>query len=229
MIDSSKHSACVGGSFGGRATLRLGRALRSRFARHTGALVTLEFALLAIPFFAFLLLIFEVSYDLYCQEELDTALHAAVRQIQTGNAQNVSNGGSFVSGYLCPDSGGLLLACNSRVYVKVQKVAFSPTQDFYDVTTGVVPLSGGTLDLVGGGYLNTDGTSTFCNSGPGQFLLVSALYVGPSFVGTLLRNTFSVGYPGGGSVHVTLSTTGLVTESYAPTAAAAGSTVAKPC
>ena len=214
------------------AARRQARHRRSRgFRGSTRGVVALEFAILATPFFALMLFIFELGYDLYSQEELDTALHAAVRQIQTGNAQNLTSSGSndFVNGYLCPQAAGLLYGCNSRVYVKIQKLAFSTSQDFYDFTTGQVPVTGGSLDLVGGGYLNSTGTSTFCNSGPGQFILVSALYLGPSFVGTLLPNSFSVINPFGGRTHVTLSTTGVVTESYSPTAAAQGSSPAAPC
>ena len=217
--------------------LRQWARMRARRAGYNGlwdssrGVVAMEFAILAIPFLALMLFVFELGYDLYSQEELDTALHAAVRQIQTGNAQNLTSSGTgdFVNSYLCPQSAGLLFGCSARVYVKIQKLTFGASQDLYDFTTGQVPVTDGELDLVDGGYLNKTGTSTFCNSGPGQFILVSALYIGPSFVGTLLPNSFSVINPFGGRTHVTLSTTSVVTESYSTTTAAQGTTPAASC
>ena len=187
--------------------------------------VALEFAILSLPMFTFILLIFEVSYDLYTQEALDAGLHQAVRAIQTGRAQNVLNGNDFVSRYMCPSMDGLL-ECGTHVYVKVQKLSFSANQDFYTVpngATGKVPLSGGTVDLTGYGSTN------FCNSAPGQVTLVSAIYLGPTFLGGLLPGLLSVRAPSGSLVHATLSTTGLVTEDYTPTAANAGTVPAPSC
>src|SRR5271168_3951912 len=76
---------------------------------------TIEFAILAIPFFMFALFIMEVSYDLYTQAALDTALGTAMRAIQTGNAQNVTNSTAFLTNYVCPNLVGLL-ECNTKTY-----------------------------------------------------------------------------------------------------------------
>ncbi len=191
----------------------------------TRAEMALEFAILSLPMFTFILLIFEISLDLYTQEALDAGLHLAVRAIQTGRAQNVLNGNDFVNRYLCPSMLGLP-ACSAHVYVKVQKILFSANQDFYTVpngATGRVPLAGNAVNLTGYGSTN------FCNSAPGQVTLVSALYLGPTFLGGLLPGVFSVHSPSGSLVHATLSTTGLVTEDYTPVAAAQGTTPAPSC
>ena len=191
----------------------------------TRAEAALEFAILAVPMFTFILLIFEVSYDLFTQEALDAGLHQAVRAIQTGRAQNVLNGNDFVNRYMCPSMGGLL-ECGTHVYIKVQKISFATNQDYYTVpngATGVIPLSGNTVDLTGYGSTN------FCNSSPGQVTLVSAIYLGPTFLGGLLPGMFSVYAPGGSLVHATLSTTGLVTEDYTPVAVTAGTIPAPSC
>ena len=184
--------------------------------------MALEFAILSIPFFMTMLFILEVSYDLYCQEALDFGLHQAVRLIQTGNAQNLANGNAFVSQYFCPSLKGLL-ECGSSLYVKVQKITLAPNSDFYTYTDGKVPVSGSQLNLIG--YGNTD----FCNSGPNQAIVVSAIYVGPSFIAGFLPNVLSVIGPAGTRVHATLATTGLVTEGYTPVGAGTGSQPAKGC
>lgn len=173
--------------------------------------------MVALPFLMLLLFVFELSYDLFSQAALDNALQLAARQLQTGNAQNVKDGNDFITKYLCPDLGGLL-AC-SGVYIKVAKIAPSSTQDYYDYTTGALPTSGGTLDL------SSYAAASFCNAGPAQLLLVSAVYVGPAFLGGLLPGVLSVPY-NGSRVHASLATVGLVSESYVPTSGTGG---AKPC
>lgn len=182
--------------------------------------MAMEFALLSIPFFMFLLFILEISYDLYTQAALDAGLHLAVRSVQTGNAQNISNGNNFVTQYLCPSLNGLL-ECGTSIYVKVQRIDLNTT-DFYGATTGQLPVTGNTLNLSG------FGSTDFCNSAPNQAILVTAIYLGPTFIGGLLPKLLSVMGPNG-LTHATLATTGLVTEEYTPAAAAPGTTPAKQC
>lgn len=174
--------------------------------------------MIALPFLMLLLFVFELSYDLFSQAALDNALQIAARQLQTGNAQNVKDGNDFITRYLCPDLGGLLMCSN--VYIQVARIAPSATQDYYDYTTGLPPVTNGTLDL--SGYL----AASFCNAGPSQLLLISAVYVGPTFLGGFLPGAFSATF-NGRLVHPTLSTAGIVSEAYTPSALASGT--AKPC
>ncbi len=190
-------------------------AARALAARSGTAAI--EFALVAVPFLAMLLLVFELSYDLFTQAALDGALQRASREVQTGNAQNLT-GSSFISGVMCPALAGLLSCGN--VYVSIRRLSPGPAQDYYDYTTGSLPMTNGQLDL------SSYGGGSFCNSGPSQLLLVSAIYVGPSFIGSLLSNGFGVQYQGS-TVHATLATVGIVSEAYAPSAAPAGSSA--PC
>ena len=178
----------------------------------------LEFALVAVPAIAFLLFILELSFDLFSQAVLDDALQLAARQIQTGGAQNAKNGGDFIANYLCPDFAGLL-SCNG-LYVKVQRLALGSTQDYYNYTTGVPPVTAGVLDL------SSYNSASFCNSGPSQLLLISAVYVGPTLIGNLVPNALAVFY-NGSRVHATFSTVGIVSEGYPASAAASGA--ASPC
>ncbi len=191
------------------ASDRPGKPGRSWFTRRnrSGA-VAVEFAIVAVPFFLWLLFIFELCFDLFTQVALDNALHDAVRQIQTGNAQFLANGQAFINGYLCPALNGRLICSN--LYVNVSGPVFGTGQDYYNFTTGAVPTNGNTLDLS-----NYSGAASFCNAQPTQFMLVSAIYVGPTFLGGLLPGLMSLQY-NGTTVHATLSTTGIVLEPYSP-------------
>jgi len=199
-----------------------------RGRRDKRGVVALEFAILAIPFFTWMLFIFELSYDLFLQEALDSALHEAVRQVQTGVAQNQVSGAAFVSTYMCPAANGRL-EC-SRIFVNVTPVA--PGTDYHLVKIGgitpigVVPMNGTTLDL--SNFNDGVGSADFCNGAPRQPLLVSAIYIGPSFLGGLLPGVLSAFY-NGVRVHPALATTGIVIEPYVAVPGNGGSAPAPSC
>ncbi len=192
-----------------------------RVVKDRRAATALEFGIIALPFFMWMLVILELSWDLFTQVALDDALHVAARQIQTGNAQYLTNGQAFINNYLCPAAGGRLICSN--LYISVQPANFGSGQDYYNLTTGVLPTSGNTLVLS-----SFTGTSSFCNANASQFMLISAIYVGPTFLGGLLPGLFTVQY-NGARVHATLSTTGVVTEPYNQTAYTGNGTPAASC
>jgi hypothetical protein len=182
-----------------------------------------EFALVGGPFIFIMLFVVEISADLYEQESLDTGLHQAVRMLQTGNAQNVLNGSTFVSTYLCPNT--ILLSCSS-LYINVQSLTLNvgtvPTQysyipqggytDFYNYTTGTLPMANGQLNL------SSFASAQFCNAAPSETLLVTAIYVGPTIIGNMLPNVLSVSY-NGSLVHAVMSQVGTVAENFTVTTA----------
>ena len=189
-----------------------------RRTSHRSGTAAVEFAIIAVPFLAVLMLTFELAYDLFAQTVLDRALQSAARQVQTGQAQNLTSA-TFLSTILCPALDGAL-SCAS-VYVKIQRILPTATQDYFDFTTGTPTITNGQLDL------SSYSGGSFCNSGPAELLLVSAIYVGPSFLG-LVSSTYGQSFAGQ-TVHATLSTVGVVTESYTPGVAAAGVTPAPSC
>jgi hypothetical protein len=223
-------------------------AIFARRARR-GA-VALEFAILAFPFFLWLLFIFELSYDLFTQEALDGALQIAVRQIETGNATNLSGGGAFIGDYLCGAAKGLL-ECN-KMWINVTPITPPPqtasvpvtptTQviiepDFSSFTTGSVPMNGDALDLANFTNISngssapgstTPPANAFCNASASQAILVSVIYVGPSFIGGMLPGVLSAQFAGS-TVHPTLSTAGFVTEAFPAGVTPANTTAAKTC
>ena len=197
------------------ATLTRGRRgtsiIADAFRKAKRGVVALEFAILSTVFMSLLLFVFEISYDQYCQETLDCGLNLAAREVSTGNAQNVQSVSQFTTTYLCPNLKGLL-NCTSNVYVRIQNITFTGNGDFHDATTGLVPTTGSALNL------SNYGTGNFCNAGPNQFYLLSAVYVGPSFVGMLLKGLFTLTY-GNQIIHASASNVAFATEYYSVTAA----------
>ena len=161
----------------------MGSWRRSGWSDRRGA-AAIEFALVAVPFLATILFIFALCLHFYYQELLDMGLHVALRKIQTGNAQNIADGNAFIASYLCPAMGNLVTCSN--LYVRVQKANMGAGQDYYNITTGILPMAGGALDL--GAY----SSAKFCNAGSSQFVLVTAIYVAPTVIGWLVPNVFSV-------------------------------------
>lgn len=158
-------------------------------AREKRSAVAVEISIVALPFFMLILGTMEVSYDLFVQAALNAAVSKTARQIQSGSVQmlDTSAGGtSFVSTYMCPNTGGLLQCGN--IYVNIQKVT---TGDFY--------LNAAPAYLAGSGPSATLATSSWsaCTGGQGATILFQAVYAGPTFVGGLLHAfvaTSSSGY-----------------------------------
>jgi TadE-like protein len=193
----------------------------------------LEFALVAPIFFVLLFVVFEVSYDEFMQEVLDSTVQSAARQVQIGNTQTATNS-TFVASYMCPYDSGLM-NCNN-LFVRIQEVSFGngscplATADFYDATPLSLPISNGVVQLANfyngagaagtGGPMNlspcatTGSSSGFCNAGPQQLILMTGVYVAPSFLGGLVLRNMSYG---GNYVRALYSTAAFVTESFSST------------
>ena len=175
--------------------------------------VALEFAILAIPFFMWVLFIFELSYDLFTQEAMDAALRSAVRQIQTGNAQGLKTGQDFINAFLCPAARGLLECSNMSISV----TALDATElDYSFAPMPIIQLNRGVIVP-----FNDSANGAFCNAMPKQLVLVQALYIGPSFVAGLLPGILSARSTNG-LAHPTLSTSGFVVEPYVANALGTG-------
>jgi Flp pilus assembly protein TadG len=173
--------------------------------RDRRAAAAIEFAVVAVPFFVIVFFVLALCLHFYYQELLDIGLHGALRKVQTGGAQNVADGNTFVASYLCPAMGNLV-TCGD-LYIQVRKVDFAPGQDYYNVTTGNLPTADGALDLSG------FGSAKFCNAGPSQFVLATAIYVAPTVIGWLLPNVFSVSF-NGSQVDAIMSQVMTFTEDY---------------
>ncbi|MDD2877096.1 MAG: pilus assembly protein [Acidiphilium sp.] len=206
--------------------LVLKRSCSSLTADRHGAFA-LEFALVAPLFLIALLFIFNLAYDLFTEAVLDNATQSTARQIQTGSAQTASNASDFIQAYFCPNTYGLLDCKN--IYVRVEQIDTSTCTDFYDATSGTLPVTGTTLELgdFGGtgadvgptGCATANSTTGFCNAGPNEAILISVIYAPPNFLGGLLGAANTITY-NGNAVSPLLATAGFETEGFPATSMA---------
>jgi Flp pilus assembly protein TadG len=182
--------------------------------------VVLEFAILAIPFFIMVLGVCEISFDLFMQEAMDLALQSGARQMEIGAATNSKSAGSetaFVQNFVCNTTAGRLLICGN-IHVKVEVLQIDSQSllsavDFEICSScnGSLPLDGNQLDL--STYGGSGGASVFCTAPPGSLILVSGIYVGPTFLSGLLPGLFNE-YYNGSPVHAVLSQVGVASELF---------------
>jgi len=196
----------------------------------------IELAIVFPVFILFLLMLFEVAYDQFVQTELEGAVQLTAYQVQVGNYSETANAQPFIDSDLCGNALAGALTCRS-IFVRIQNV--DPTQctanvhDFYDLTQGSLPVSGGVLNL--GDYENdqnsfglpgagkgigpsscggTPNEFGFCNAGPNQFIILSAIYISPDFLGGLIPGA-SYTY-NGNTVHAAIATEAFYTEKFLP-------------
>jgi Flp pilus assembly protein TadG len=177
-----------------------------RLARTRRSAVSVEMAAVAIPFCIMLLGSFEVSYDAFMQSALNYAVNEASRQIWIGNAQGSMSSTSFVTSYVCP-AVNFMIDC-SLLTMRVQPVRPITTTDFYVFMTAnhLPSYSTGT----GRSATLTTSTWAVCTGGPGEAVLVEAVYAGPTFVGGFIPS-FIVG-TASGLVHPTYAANAFVTQ-----------------
>ncbi len=165
--------------------------------------VALEFAIVALPFIAFLVFIVELSYGLFAQVSLDYGVQSAARQIQIGAAQGAGTAANFKIQYLCPVLSSLL-PCSS-ITVNVLPV----TSDYYTAVPATFPKNKA-------GQLDTSGF-TYCPGKPKQLMLMQAIYTSPSLVSAFVPAMATA--VAGGFVQVTLSSTAFINENFPVTSA----------
>ncbi len=172
----------------------------------------LEFAMLSIPYFLLVLGVCEVSFDLFLQEATDLALQAGARQMEIGAGTAATSETNFVQNYVCNTTAGRMLIC-SNFHLKVELL--SSTQDYSSplVSTGKLPMNGKNIDL--SAYDVGTGASVFCTAPPGTLILISAIYIGPTFLSGLLPSFFNE-YYNGAPVHAVLSQVGVASEQFPP-------------
>jgi len=190
-----------------------------------------EMALVLPAFMGFLLMLFEVAYDQFLQGALESTLQYTAYQVQVGLTENSTNGASstsFINTELCPNTIGHLLGCGS-LWVRFQQYDPTACADYYTATTGSLPISADALQL--GDYAGIASPSAgdtglvgptacqtrtseigFCNPGPDEYILMSAIYVAPSFLYAFFPGE-AYTY-GGHFVHAAFASTAFYTENY---------------
>ncbi len=161
----------------------------------------LEFAILVIPFWLFLLFLFELGFDFYVQLALDYAVQEAGRLLQTGAGSAATSASVFKTDCVCPVVAGFLNC--GQISLTAYPVT---TTDYYtnaQAGGGFVPLNSGALNT---------GSWGFATGAPNAPMFLQAVYTSVSIVGMLFPS-MSVAY-GSTRVHVTTSSIGFLNEQY---------------
>jgi Flp pilus assembly protein TadG len=150
---------------------RPARAL-SRFCFAYDGTTAVEFALIAPPFLALIIAIFQMTMFLFAQQALQTAAVAAGRLIMTGQVQNANlTQSQFQTNDVCPLLAAMFTC--TKLYVNVQSY-----NNFSSATTSSPTLT-----------YNTNGTvsNTWAYSlgSPGQVMVLQLIYQWPIISGPL--------------------------------------------
>lgn len=143
----------------------------SRFARTRQGATAVEFALVAPPFLATLIAIFEVTIFLFAQQVLQNAAVEAGRLFMTGQAQNNNTTQSQFESDICPMIQAVF-TCSSLM-VNVQSYA-----DFSGANASVPTLTFSAQGAV-------TNTWSYDPGSPGQVMVVQLIYQWPIVNGPL--------------------------------------------
>ena len=138
-----------------------------RFLRNRSGATAVEFALVALPFFALIYAILETGLVFFAQEVLQTAVTQASRSIMTGQAQTQNISATTFQQSVCTQATSLFTCGN--VYVNVQK--------FSSFTSATM------LNPLNNGNFNT--AMNYNTGGPGDIVVVQVFYQWPVFLGPL--------------------------------------------
>jgi Flp pilus assembly protein TadG len=161
----------------------------------------MEFAILAIPFWLFMLFLFELGCDFYVQLALDYAVQEGARQLQTGAVASNATAAIFKKDCLCPAVAGFLNC--GQITLNAYPLA---TTDYYanaQAGAGFVPITSGTLNT---------GSWSFSTGTANTPMFLQAVYTSVSVVGQLLPSMSTLS--GAARVHVTISSVGFLNEQY---------------
>lgn len=100
-----------------------------KFARDEKAATTIEFAILALPFFTIIFAILETAMVFFASQVLDSAVEDAGRMVRTGRAQSANYTMTEFRSYLCGFTFGIF-DC-SKIKIEVKTIT-----KFADASTG---------------------------------------------------------------------------------------------
>jgi Flp pilus assembly protein TadG len=179
-----------------------------RLARSRRSSVSVEMAAVAIPFFMLLLGSFEVSFDAFMQSAMNYAVSEGSRQIWLGNAQGSMSSANFVTNFVCPTI-GFMVDC-SLITMRVQPIRPITSNDFWQFMNSFSPALPSYSTGTGRSATLTTSSWTVCTGGPGEAVLVEAVYAGPTFVGGFIP-AFVVN-TANGLVHPTYAAQGFINQ-----------------
>jgi len=207
--------------------------LQRLLCRDDSGVYSVEFALLAVPFFGLLMAYGELSYIDFANQVLIDSLEKATRATQTGvvTAAKVTNtatppvtttvdftqASNFIQYALCPSAGNqpstlpgmtpslfpYFFDCNNLLRVDIR-----PATNFLGTTVGI-------SDIVG----LSQGSLKYCLAEPNTILVIRALYYLPAILpldiyGPTAGTTTQTGGASGTYYHVIYSTSAIKTEGF---------------
>jgi Flp pilus assembly protein TadG len=169
--------------------------------------VSLEVAILAVPFFMLALGTMEAGYDFFVQSALNNAVQVAARSVQVGTTTTGAASGAavttWVAAAVCPALGGLL-DCG-QLYVGISGIP-SGTGQNYQTYIAANPPSLATM---------TSSSNSVCTGAAAQVMILRAYYLSPTFVGLLVPAWSQVSpFNSGVRVHVSYASAGFVNEYF---------------
>lgn len=185
----------------------------SWFADKSGS-VAVEFSIVAVPFLALLLAIFQTALVLFTQQVLDTALADTARLIMTGQAQTMS-AANFATGPngLCTRVTALF-NCTAAYNGGTLQIDIRTPSNFANAVLAPPTVSGNTIN-----WGTPNGQPVYTNPGPGQIVIVRAALLEPiymSFPITFLGSNMDSGLKtaGSGTSRLIMSTVAFETEPF---------------
>jgi Flp pilus assembly protein TadG len=157
-------------SDGPNRKIKLGWSMVSRrlgqLRRDQKGATAVEFALLALPFFALLFAILETALLFFVGELLDTSVAESARLIRTGQAQEKNFDAEDFRGAIC-DAMVVMLSCEANLKIDVRTPKSFASADLSS------PVTDGELDDKDFGYDDGHG---------GEIVVVRAFYEWPTFM-----------------------------------------------
>ncbi len=170
-----------------------------RFCRNEQGAAAVEFAMVMVPFLAFLMAIMQSAIVLFAGQVLQTATTNAARQILTGQAQNAGWSAQQFQSSVCANL-TVMFNCGSNLFIDIR--SFS---SFSNVSLPNVTNADGTL---ANNYVYQPGN-------PGDVVVVRLIYQWPIIASAL---GLGVGYGlvnGSGNTNTLVATAAFRNEPYA--------------
>lgn len=166
------------------------RIAARRLFREEGGVASIEFALVALPFFLLIFVIIESGFNFFAAANLDDALRRTSREIQTGLVHEKRWGRDEFRDRLCGRLPGFM-SC-SRVSIDVRPVRNLSLSSFLQRSGDGLA---GDLRLI-----ELDATKTaYCVGAPGDHMMVRAVFELPNMFGFAISRRVSTPQ---GAIHI---------------------------
>ena len=146
------------------------RRLIVSFSRKNDGAAAVEFAIVAVPFFAIMFAIIELAFVFWAGQVLETAVHDTSRLVMTGQAQKQNFDQTRFKTELCARLFGLF-NCNAGMLIDVRTSGAFATANL------------GKPAFKGNGQVDDTGFQ-YQTGGPGDIVVVRVMYEWPLFVRT---------------------------------------------